>query len=128
MRAPAPLVVLVGGCLGGGARLALDAWLPTGAVPWDLLAINVAGSFALGVLSALTLARGARWWTPGVTTGALGGFTTYSSVAALSVTTPLGAGMAAVVLAATMAATVLAAATGWTLAERAERRRHGRRS
>jgi CrcB protein len=64
--------------------MAIDAFVPdTAAVPWDIAAINVVGSLALGLLAARLAERGSQWWAPLATTGVLGGFTTFSAVAAL---------------------------------------------
>lgn len=79
-------VVAIGGALGTTARAALEAAAPAaaGAVPWTTFAINVAGSFALGVLLDV-LARGGpdegrrRIIRLLCGTGLLGGFTTYST-------------------------------------------------
>ncbi len=77
------LLVAAGG-VGAGARYVIDLALTAlvGArFPWGTLAINVVGSFALGLLAgavsdATVLAV--------VGAGLLGGFTTFSSVAAAS--------------------------------------------
>jgi len=53
------------------------------ALPWGTLAVNVAGSFAFGVIHGLARSRG--WFTGPqeviLLVGLLGGFTTYSSYA-----------------------------------------------
>jgi fluoride exporter len=77
------LLVALGGGLGASLRyavaLALAAW--SGAIPVDYLVINVVGSFAIGVVLALTVelerlsARGRVFWAVGV----IGGFTTFST-------------------------------------------------
>jgi CrcB protein len=82
---PAPLpallgAVAVGGMLGALARYGLVLALP------DLpatLAINVAGSFLLGVLVARR--PDGRWSRPFLGTGVLGGFTTFSALAVQTV-------------------------------------------
>lgn len=80
-----PLIML-GGCVGTAARAGLEARFPPtlAALPWTTLAINLIGSFVLGVLlEALSAAgpdrgpRRALRLTLG--TGVLGGFTTYST-------------------------------------------------
>ena len=78
-------LVLVGGGLGTSARAALEHALaaPTG-WPWVTFTINVVGSFALGLLLGALAGRGAdEGWRRAVRlgcgTGALGGFTTYST-------------------------------------------------
>jgi CrcB protein len=116
---PAGVAIFLGGCLGGAARIAIDELVTThGAVPWDIVAINVIGSFALGVVAARAAAHGTRWWTPLVTTGVLGGFTTFSAIAALQWTQNVSLAATVTVLAATTVAAVVAAAVGWRIGMR----------
>jgi CrcB protein len=73
------LVVAVGGALGSLARYGVSllalAWLGA-AFPWGTLAVNAAGSFAIGVLAAQGIEGNTRlFWV----TGVLGGFTTFSA-------------------------------------------------
>ena len=76
------LLVAVGGFVGAVLRYVVSGALP-GGFPWGTLAVNVAGSFALGVL--LYEARLADLLTPEtrlvVGTGFLSSFTTYSTFA-----------------------------------------------
>ncbi|WP_227355602.1 fluoride efflux transporter CrcB [Haladaptatus salinisoli] len=76
------LLVAVGGFAGAVLRSATSAALP-GGFPWGTLAVNVAGSFALGVL--LYEARLTDLLAPEtrllVGTGFLSSFTTYSTFA-----------------------------------------------
>jgi len=77
------LLVFIGGGLGAIARHGINraglALLGPG-FPWWTLAVNVAGSFAIGLLAGLFGA-----WETGhnlrlfLTTGVLGGFTTFSA-------------------------------------------------
>lgn len=73
------LFVAAGGAMGAAARhgvsmLAL-AWFGA-AFPWGTLLVNLAGSFAIGVLAGQGLGGNARlFWV----TGLLGGFTTFSA-------------------------------------------------
>ena len=78
------LIVGAGGALGAIARhlvsLGFARWVGTG-FPWATLAVNVAGSLLIGVSAALLLLRwpeatGSRLF---LTTGLLGGFTTFSA-------------------------------------------------
>jgi CrcB protein len=116
MRLPPALAVFIGGSVGGAARLAIDELIPTtGTVPWDIAAINVAGSLALGLLAARLAEMGHRWWTPLVTTGALGGFTTFSAIAALRWTADAPVAVALGALVGITVACVAAAGLGWRL-------------
>ena len=70
--------VALGGGLGASLRyLALLAW----PAPWGTVAINVAGSFLIGLLAVplLLSERGAHPLAPLLLTGVLGGFTTFSA-------------------------------------------------
>jgi CrcB protein len=78
------LVVVLGSALGGGLRFLMAtrvaSWLP-GRFPWGTLAVNVLGCFAIAVVLAL-VAGGASLSTQTrlfLTTGIMGGFTTYSA-------------------------------------------------
>lgn len=81
MRAVA--LVAIGSAAGGVARYFAGVWLTRADFPWGTLAVNLVGSFLIGVLLFGGLARG----TMGpdarvlVATGILGGFTTMSSFA-----------------------------------------------
>ncbi|WP_062076794.1 fluoride efflux transporter FluC [Demequina globuliformis] len=116
---PAVFLVFLGGMLGGAVRIGLDAAIPSaGAVPLDLVVINVVGSAALGAVTGWSMVEGRAWWLPLVGPGLLGGFTTFSSIAALAWSAEAGLAVGAGVLAGTMAASVFAAAVGWRWAVR----------
>ena len=78
--------VALGGAIGSVARyacsLAAMRWAGTG-FPWGTLFVNVAGSFANGLLAALVAADGRTLLAADarafVIVGVLGGFTTFSS-------------------------------------------------
>lgn len=80
------LMVCLGGFVGTGARYGLNGWVAHRfgeTFPWGTLAVNVLGSFAIGVLFFLTgpdspviVSATARQV---VLAGLLGGFTTFSS-------------------------------------------------
>jgi CrcB protein len=75
------LLVLVGSALGGLARFwfgALSIALLGPDFPWGTLAINVIGSFVIGV-AATGLPMAASDWRALVMVGFCGGFTTFSS-------------------------------------------------
>lgn len=80
----AALAVFLGGGLGAVARFGVSLLLGRHAVepfPWATLAVNLAGCFAAGLLAmlfaaALPVAPSIRY---GLTTGFLGGLTTFSA-------------------------------------------------
>jgi fluoride exporter len=75
--------VLVGGLLGTGLRLGIDALLPhtsPGAFPLSTLLINVVGSFLLALLVARVWPTSPTWVRFGLGTGLLGSFTTFSAL------------------------------------------------
>ncbi len=78
------VAVAAGGAVGSVARylvtLAAARWLGAG-FPWGTLAVNVAGSFAMGVVIAWIAARmhGSADLRLLLATGFLGGFTTFSA-------------------------------------------------
>ena len=78
------LLVGLGGLCGTIARYLLDTWITDAThatFPWGTLAINVSGSFAIGVLFAVTVERGtlpAELRAP-LGIGFLGGYTTFST-------------------------------------------------
>ena len=126
---PAALLVAAGGTVGVLARALLGQAFPTApdGWPWVTLGINLAGSFALGVLMAV-LQRGPdvgrrRAVRLAVGTGVLGGFTTYSTfaveVVGLLADGLLAAGVAYALLSVTVG--VAAAAAGLLLGARVRR-------
>ncbi len=70
------LHVALGGAL--GAVLRHLAVLAVG-FPFGTLVVNVAGSFAIGLLWVALAGRGLAGWAPLLMTGLLGGFTTFSA-------------------------------------------------
>jgi fluoride exporter len=78
------LWICLGGAIGTGARYLLSGWLLRLAgpeFPYGTLAVNTLGSFLLGVLMPVALST--ESFSPIVrltlTTGVMGGFTTYST-------------------------------------------------
>ncbi|HYD98422.1 MAG TPA: CrcB family protein [Alphaproteobacteria bacterium] len=74
------LAVALGGAIGAAGRHLCVLWFGGAGFPWAVLGVNVAGSFAMGVLAALL----ARLAAPAglqlfLATGILGGFTTFSA-------------------------------------------------
>src|SRR5687768_8606196 len=78
------LVVFVGGGIGAALRHGVNraalAWLGPG-FPYGTLIVNVAGGLLMGVLAELFLVKGggSQEWRLFLTTGILGGFTTFSA-------------------------------------------------
>jgi fluoride exporter len=80
------LLVFLGGGIGAAARhgvnVAAARWLGT-AFPWGTLAVNIVGSLAMGLLAAWFAFRADAGLTQHarlfLTTGILGGFTTFSA-------------------------------------------------
>ncbi|EBA10818.1 fluoride efflux transporter CrcB [Roseobacter sp. CCS2] len=68
--------VALGGALGAVLRYLVGLAV---AFPMGTLAVNVIGSFAIGLVWVLLAARGLQHWLPFVMTGLLGGFTTFSA-------------------------------------------------
>ncbi len=86
MRVKAYLLVFLGAGIGGALRHAVNlACARTFGIgfPWGTLTVNIVGSFAMGVLAAwLAFKAGEGWSQPlrlFLTTGILGGFTTFSA-------------------------------------------------
>jgi len=111
------VLAFVGGCLGGGARLTIGLVWDTGTgIPWQLLVINLVGSFMIGVVAVLWGGRRHLW--PLLGPGLLGGFTTFSGIAAMGYVTDSGALVSVAVLIVSMLVCTLAAWAGFALAER----------
>ena len=78
------LVVFVGAGIGGALRHGVNrmslAWFGPG-FPWGTLSVNIAGGLLMGVLAELFLIKGggSQEWRLFLTTGILGGFTTFSA-------------------------------------------------
>ena len=111
------IVVLVAaaGAAGVLARYGLTQAFGASAAPWSVLAVNVAGSFAIGLLAGHGASEDVRA-VAGV--GFLGGFTTFSTFS-LDVFADLEAGRpgrAAAYVALSVGLGIAAAAAGWALA------------
>jgi fluoride exporter len=78
------LFVAAGGAVGSSLRYLLSSGIYTWygrAFPWGTLAVNVLGSFAIGLLSILLVDKFnvAQEWRLAIVVGVLGGFTTFSA-------------------------------------------------
>jgi CrcB protein len=78
------LVVFAGCGIGGMLRHFVNVWVPRVAgtqFPFHTLTVNVLGSVAMGVLASYFAFRGdsSQTWRLFLTTGILGGFTTFST-------------------------------------------------
>ncbi len=79
LRPVAVGLVAAGGAVGTLARYGVTSIVPTlGGLPVAVVAVNVAGAFLLGLLTALAPGERLRLL---LGTGVLGGFTTYSTYA-----------------------------------------------
>ncbi len=138
MRPRILLAVALGGGLGACARYELElSFAPTTppAFPWVTLAINLVGSFALGLLLTLVLDvwPPTRYARPFVGIGILGGFTTFSTfvVESARLTGHGQALLALAYVAVSLAGGVVACGLGYALAlgwgRTSSRRARGRR-
>jgi CrcB protein len=76
---PTPLLVGAGAAVGAPLRYAVARWVDSDRLPVATLAVNVAGSFLLGLLTAAGLGPDVML---ALGTGFCGSLTTYSSFAA----------------------------------------------
>lgn len=109
-------LVALGGALGALARFAVATALPRLAFPWHTLAINLAGSLALGFLF---LDHGMEHpWRLAVAVGFLGAFTTLStySVETIELWRAQQTGLAALNVVANGLGGPMLALAGWRLA------------
>lgn len=106
-----PLLVAAGAFVGAPLRYLLATRYDAADWPWGTLAVNVVGSFLLGLLSGLAVS-GATSALLGV--GFCGGFTTYSSFAVQ--THRLGPARGAAYAVATVGVSLAACALGFWLA------------
>lgn len=84
------LVIFLGGAIGTGLRYGVvkAAGVPTTSLPWQIMVINVSGAFLLGTLAGSLFLKRADLitWRLFLAPGILGGWTTYSSVIATTLT------------------------------------------
>lgn len=111
------LQVATGGALGAVARYLTGVAtlrLAGPGFPWGTLAVNIAGSFLMGVLVVVLAAKGGNRFSPLLMTGLLGGFTTFSafSLDALTLWERGNAQMALIYVAASVILSLMAIAGG----------------
>ncbi|MCW2790937.1 MAG: hypothetical protein JWO76_35 [Nocardioides sp.] len=104
-----PLLVALGAAVGAPLRYLAGHWLD-GRFPWGTLLANVAGSFLLGLFTAMSLGEHALAL---LGTGFCGGFTTYSAFAVKTVEGGPGRGTAYAL--ATVPVALAACALGFVL-------------
>lgn len=78
------IAVCLGGAFGSGARYLVSGWVTRAfpsVFPWGTMTVNAAGSFLLALLMVvgLTTETLSPTWRIALTTGVMGGFTTYST-------------------------------------------------
>lgn len=76
------LAIALGGAVGSVLRYAVQTVVrpASGGFPWGTLAVNLAGSFLIGLCASLAERQGAgAWIRPWLMVGVLGGFTTFST-------------------------------------------------
>ncbi len=76
------LQVAIGGALGASGRYLTNVTLTRAfgaGFPWGTIAVNIVGSFIMGVLVIVLAKKGANAYAPLLLTGMLGGFTTFSA-------------------------------------------------
>lgn len=111
------LLVAAGGAVGSVLRYALGVGLTRGEFPWGTLAVNLLGSFLIGLLLFSGFARDAGGLNVRLllATGLLGGFTTMSSFAFEATTMSVSRAGAYVVL--TVAGSLAMAVAGRAVAQ-----------
>lgn len=70
------LQVALGGAIGASLRFSVASLV---AFPLGTLAVNVVGSFLMGLVFVLLAEKGLERWMPFTMAGVLGGFTTFSA-------------------------------------------------
>jgi fluoride exporter len=107
--------IAIGGGVGSAARYLLSAAFPAGhGFPWAIFAVNVSGSFVLGVLMVylLEIWPPRRFLRPFLAVGLVGGYTTFSTYAG-GVMTLLTGGATALAVAYALASILAALVAVW---------------
>ncbi len=121
LSAPMLIAVASGGAIGSVARYVIGVWLarPIGAFPLSTLLINIVGSFLIGVFARLFDAPDHNQLLRlALTVGLCGGFTTFSTFSAetLTLLQQGKATRAALYVTISIVAGVLATLAGFTIA------------
>lgn len=116
------LLVCLGSAVGGGARYLVAVAMAAAGGPGPVATwlVNVTGSFFIGLLlNPLSLATRSADLRLALTTGVLGGLTTYStfSFETLRLLQQGSHGLAAANVCVTVVSCLLASAAGWTVAQ-----------
>jgi len=118
------ILVIIGSGLGGMARFGASGLISRrfgGAFPWGTLAVNISGSFVIGLFFGTTAASwlplAAPAWHHLLTFGFLGGFTTFStlSLETLHLLRDGATRRAALYVSGSLSLGLLAAVIGYTL-------------
>ena len=75
------LLVGLGGAAGSMLRFGVSQWMRSTHFPWATFAVNIAGSFLIGLVFALSLRHASfeQQWRLFLASGICGGFTTFSA-------------------------------------------------
>lgn len=117
-----PLLVVAGGAVGAPLRYLIDLQIQArhdSVFPWGTLAVNVLGSFVLGVVAAAVAAHpGASWLLTLLGVGGCGALTTFSTFGYETVRLAQAGSWAAAGLnvLVSVAAAFAAVGAGWALA------------
>lgn len=109
-------LVFVGGALGGAARVLIDNTFGS-QVAWELVVVNIVGSALIGVVAGVLSKRPRPLVYAAVGPGVLGGFTTFSGLAAFEWHAHSAVPTIGVLVVTTLAA-VGGAAAGWLVGVR----------
>ncbi len=104
------LFVALGGALGAWLRFVAARLVPSGQFPFATLTVNIAGSFAMGLLAAWLARGGSESARLLLGVGVLGGFTTFSafSLEVVSLAQRGAVGLAGLYVAASLAGGIIA--------------------